>query len=274
MVNAFLQYNELFWGGIIVKRFVNAMFVTALYIIILGHSSPVYADLPPKTTQEYYNSGVLKIDWHVSSSTICLNEYYESGNLKTELQFFKNKIVKGKSYYESGKTKAVVSGNSNGDFKSFEITNSKEKFYSEDGVLESDVFFVDGKAVIDRSTYYTYDAASEALDHLCSDASDLDLISNPVGLKNKFIGMQLRIVQILNNGILFDYPWLPPDYDLAIKNFYGYISDNYKGDHEFIDGQTIVFIGKIIGTYTYTTTSGSTKTVPKIKIYAIRSANN
>ncbi|MEI8218260.1 MAG: hypothetical protein WCG51_04350 [Elusimicrobiota bacterium] len=253
------------------ERFSTAVFVTALYTVIFGYISPVYSDLLPKTTQEYYDSGVLKKDIQVSSSSISLMEYYESGKLENELQFHHNKTAKGKSYYESGKTKAIVSGNFNGDFtKSFKITNDKEAFKREDGNLLSEVIFVDGKAVIDRSTFYTYEAAYEFLDPLCSNASGLDLISNPMELKNKFICMQLRIVQILRNGILFDYPWLPPDYDLAIKNFYGYISDNYRGDHEFVDGQIIKFIGKIIGTYTYTTTAGSTKTVPKIKLYAIQ----
>jgi len=95
-------------------------------------------------------------------------------------------------------------------------------------------------------------------------------LNNPLSFKNKIIIVRMKIVQILTNGqfLLANYP--PAEPYAEDKLFMGFISKNYKGSKEFIDDQAVDIVGEVVGTYRYTTTILSEKTIPMIKIYGIK----
>lgn len=264
---------------------------------MIGHGSFAYSELLNNTTQEYYPSGALKFDCQVSSGIGWVKEYFENGSIRFEMNIHgMNSVGKkfnsdglllqvetstdnlktslAEKYYSSGKLQSkghfdVATGMSEGIWQEYDEsgeTTAKIKYSRE------------GKIVPEKSTFYTYDAVYSALSSECVNFhdgnSDLEVISNPMSFKNMFICMRMKIHQITMDGVLFEYSWLPSDADLATKYYFGQIVSNFKGNKEFIDGQIVDFLGKIVGTHTYTTTTGASKTVPKIKIYGITAVNH
>jgi hypothetical protein len=53
------------------------------------------------------------------------------------------------------------------------------------------------------------------------------------------------------------------------KMYFGLIISTFKGQRVYTDDQCVKIIAAIKDTYTYTTTSGGSKTVPALLIYAI-----
>jgi hypothetical protein len=91
-----------------------------------------------------------------------------------------------------------------------------------------------------------------------------------MALREQILVVRLRVLQILNDGaLLLTSPFA--DQLPGGSVFYGFVPPNYGGRRDFVDGQSVAVVGEIIGTFQYTANLGGQKTVPKIRIYGIRS---
>lgn len=97
-----------------------------------------------------------------------------------------------------------------------------------------------------------------------------DMAIDPMALKGRILALRLEVVQVFGNGQMLvtnPYTGVP---QLDGKIYYANISGSYAGSREFVDGQQIVVVGEITGTFRYTTARSASKTVPEITVYGIR----
>lgn len=98
---------------------------------------------------------------------------------------------------------------------------------------------------------------------------DVQLVMDPMGLRDRILVLRLSVLQVLNDGaLLLTSPFA--DQLPGGHVFYGFLPPNYSGRRDFVDGQSIVVVGEIVGTFQYTANLGGQKTVPKIRIYGVR----
>lgn len=96
------------------------------------------------------------------------------------------------------------------------------------------------------------------------------LSANPMSYRDRLFIVPLEIVQVLGKGGLLLGGRLlgMPEYDGKV--FFAYPADGYSIPADLVDGQQTAVIGEVTGTYQYLTTNGSAKTVPKIRVYGLR----
>lgn len=175
-------------------------------------------------------------------------QYYPSGSLRLQGSVREN-FMHVICYREDGTIEGV-------EISSDGLKNSVRTNFDRGGNTTSVDRFNDGET-IDKET------------HAGRPVYDIDIISNPMTHKGQEIALRMHVLQVLDSGILFDFPWYPSDWDIAARYFYGYYSKDCKRNSDIFDGCIVDICGTIVGTYSYRTTVGSQRTVPKIKIKSI-----
>jgi hypothetical protein len=99
---------------------------------------------------------------------------------------------------------------------------------------------------------------------------DVQLVMDPMALREKILVLRLRVLQVIgDNELLMTSVFgeqLP-----GSGVFYAFLPANYAGRRDFVDGQDVAVVGEVVGTYQYAANSGARKTVPKMRVYGIRS---
>ena len=103
----------------------------------------------------------------------------------------------------------------------------------------------------------------------------VSLIKNPMSLKGQVIVVRAKIVQAIGSGqyLMTNYPsvqQMSPGGDIPDSILMGFVTSIPEGNADFVDDQVVDIVAEITGTFQYTTTMQSAKTVPKLRIYGMR----
>ena len=92
------------------------------------------------------------------------------------------------------------------------------------------------------------------------------ILTNPMELKGKFFSYRFSIIQVLGKRKFL----LGADTGYhSYKYFIAEVDPSFKGNMDFVDDQIVNVIGGVSGIESYTSVTGSTATVVKLKIIAI-----
>ena len=93
---------------------------------------------------------------------------------------------------------------------------------------------------------------------------------NPMSYKGKIIRVSMKVFQVAGYGQLLLQAGFPIGSGGPNTLCMGTVSSQFKNPPDIIDGQSLVVLGEIEGATSYSTTMGSNKTVPSMKIYAFQ----